>query len=241
MIAILILCVVVGGLVYYQVFTQGLFSTLIMAVLSLVSAVIALNYYEPLATLLNDLGLANFGLGPMADKDRLAAPLDGQLGAGLDAADIDEDRRQRLNVGRGVHLIDHRPDGGAGCHRAGAGRCVIEEIPPGACVIFCVGHVSLSFPEGRARPDKTDGPRCTRGLSAWLLAIGNARVQRTFGHSGGLCRRVLHWPLARTVLACGVCPRETRASQPAETIQSDRIEAAKARKNSPAAPLTAQA
>jgi len=61
MLAITFLCIMTAGLTYYQVFTQGLFSSLIMAVLSIVSAMVALNYYEPLAALLTDLGMASFG------------------------------------------------------------------------------------------------------------------------------------------------------------------------------------
>ncbi|MCK4629217.1 MAG: hypothetical protein KAT56_09445, partial [Sedimentisphaerales bacterium] len=63
MIAILIFTVITGILIFYQVFTQGLFSNIIMAVLSLVAAITALNYYEPLAALLNDkVGIMNIGL-----------------------------------------------------------------------------------------------------------------------------------------------------------------------------------
>ena len=62
MIAILIFTVITGVLIFYQVFSQGLFSNIIMAVLSLVSAITALNYYEPLAVLLNDkVGMMNIG------------------------------------------------------------------------------------------------------------------------------------------------------------------------------------
>ena len=48
-------------LTVFQVFKQGFFSALIMAVLSLVSAVVAFNYYEPLGALLNDQGMGNYG------------------------------------------------------------------------------------------------------------------------------------------------------------------------------------
>jgi len=61
MILTLILCAIAVILIYYQIFTQGLFSSMIMAVLSLVSAIVALNYHEMLASLLNDLGMARFG------------------------------------------------------------------------------------------------------------------------------------------------------------------------------------
>ncbi|MCK5272067.1 MAG: CvpA family protein [Sedimentisphaerales bacterium] len=62
MIAILIFTVITGVLIFYQVFTQGLFSNIIMAVLSLVAAVTALNYYEPLSVILNDkVGIMNIG------------------------------------------------------------------------------------------------------------------------------------------------------------------------------------
>ncbi len=61
MLAILILIVITGLLVYYMVFTQGLFSCLIMSVLCVTSAVVALNYYEPLAAILIKWGLSTFG------------------------------------------------------------------------------------------------------------------------------------------------------------------------------------
>ncbi len=62
MLAIVIFCIITGILIYYQVFTQGLFSSLIMAVWSLVAAVVALNYHELLAAMINDqLPLGNFG------------------------------------------------------------------------------------------------------------------------------------------------------------------------------------
>jgi hypothetical protein len=52
----------VGVLTFYQIFKQGLFSALIMAVLSIASAFAAINYYESLARVLNDAGLSNFGM-----------------------------------------------------------------------------------------------------------------------------------------------------------------------------------
>lgn len=61
MLAILIACVLVGILTFYQVHTQGLFGSLIMAVLSIVAALISLNYFEQLSDLLSGLGLALFG------------------------------------------------------------------------------------------------------------------------------------------------------------------------------------
>jgi len=61
MILTLILCAITAILIYYQVFTQGLFSSMIMAVLCLVSATVAFNYHEMLAPLLIDLGLGQFG------------------------------------------------------------------------------------------------------------------------------------------------------------------------------------
>lgn len=61
MVAILIVCLLVGVLTFYQVFTQGFFSALIMAVLSIVSALLAMNYYAILAPKLHDWGLGGFG------------------------------------------------------------------------------------------------------------------------------------------------------------------------------------
>lgn len=60
MLAIAIVCVIVGVLTYYQIFQQGLFSALIMAVLAMVSAVVALNYFEVLAALLSRIGLQSY-------------------------------------------------------------------------------------------------------------------------------------------------------------------------------------
>ena len=60
MIATLIICVMVGVLTFYQVFKQGLFSTTIMAVWTLVAAMIAFNYYEVLHEQLLKLGLVGY-------------------------------------------------------------------------------------------------------------------------------------------------------------------------------------
>ncbi|MCP4707241.1 MAG: CvpA family protein [Planctomycetes bacterium] len=60
MIATLILCVMVGVLTYYQVFKQGLFSTTIMAIWTLVAAMLAFNYYEILHEQLMKLGLVGY-------------------------------------------------------------------------------------------------------------------------------------------------------------------------------------
>ena len=60
MLAIVISCVIVMVLTYYQVFQQGLFSSLIMAVCCISSAAIALGFYEPLAAKLMATGLRSF-------------------------------------------------------------------------------------------------------------------------------------------------------------------------------------
>ena len=60
MIATLIICVMVGILTFYQVFKQGLFSTTIMAVWTLVAAMIAFDYYEILHEQLLKLGLVGY-------------------------------------------------------------------------------------------------------------------------------------------------------------------------------------
>ena len=61
MLAMLILCVMVGVLTFYQVFKQGLFSALIMAVLSVISSLAAFNYYELLARWVQKIGLESIG------------------------------------------------------------------------------------------------------------------------------------------------------------------------------------
>jgi uncharacterized membrane protein required for colicin V production len=48
MIVVIVVALLVLGIAFYQV-TQGLFSALIMAILSIICAAVALNYYEPLA------------------------------------------------------------------------------------------------------------------------------------------------------------------------------------------------
>ncbi|MPL88445.1 hypothetical protein SDC9_34468 [bioreactor metagenome] len=105
-------------------------------------------------------GEINVFLGAAADEHRLAAPFHRELGAGFDARDIDVDRGHGLHVGRGVHLVDQRPDGHAGHHRAGSGGGIVEEIPPGACV-FCVGHEIFSLPGPGIRPMRLAGPHVT--------------------------------------------------------------------------------
>ncbi len=61
MLAILIIMAIVGGIAFFLVFTQGLFNSLIMCVLCLISALIAFNYYELLGSKLNGIGLASYG------------------------------------------------------------------------------------------------------------------------------------------------------------------------------------
>ncbi|MCH9023487.1 MAG: CvpA family protein, partial [Planctomycetes bacterium] len=56
-----ILCILVVVLTFYQVFTQGLFSSFIMAGLCMISALLALNFYEPLAEILGRFGIGSFG------------------------------------------------------------------------------------------------------------------------------------------------------------------------------------
>lgn len=60
MLAYVIVGALVGVIVYFQIFKQGLFSALINAVLTIVAALVALNYFELLATKLVGAGLANF-------------------------------------------------------------------------------------------------------------------------------------------------------------------------------------
>jgi hypothetical protein len=61
MLAMLILCLAAGIITYYQIFKQGVFSALIMAILSIVSAIVAFNYFEILSSYLQDLGLGTYG------------------------------------------------------------------------------------------------------------------------------------------------------------------------------------
>ena len=109
--------------------------------------------------------------GAVADEHRLAAPLDGELGAGLDIADIDLDRGQGQHVGRGVHLVDQRPDGGTHQHCARGAGGDVKKVAP--CVVtvavcgvaLCLRHVCLSLLSGplggrnsNARDLITDSP-----------------------------------------------------------------------------------
>jgi len=59
--ASVILCILVVVLTFYQIFTQGLFSSFIMAGLCMISALLALNFYEPLAGTLGRFGIGSFG------------------------------------------------------------------------------------------------------------------------------------------------------------------------------------
>jgi uncharacterized membrane protein required for colicin V production len=59
MLVIIVIMLIAGGIAFYQVFTQGFFSSVIMCVLCLASALIAFNYYEVLGTKLNRIGLAH--------------------------------------------------------------------------------------------------------------------------------------------------------------------------------------
>lgn len=61
--AIVIVCLAIVVLTFYQMHTQGFFSTVIMAGDTMLAAFVALNYYEKLAALLSEVGLSGFGLG----------------------------------------------------------------------------------------------------------------------------------------------------------------------------------
>ena len=63
MILMLVLVVLLIGLIYFQVFTQGIFSCFIMMVWTILAALVALNYQEYLAMLMIDNG---FGFYPKA-------------------------------------------------------------------------------------------------------------------------------------------------------------------------------
>ncbi|MBN1766632.1 MAG: CvpA family protein [Sedimentisphaerales bacterium] len=64
MIAIVILCALTLLLVYYQALKEGLFSSMIMAVESVVAAIVALNFYEPLGSVLNNFSALLGKMGP---------------------------------------------------------------------------------------------------------------------------------------------------------------------------------
>ncbi|OQA01479.1 MAG: Colicin V production protein [Planctomycetes bacterium ADurb.Bin412] len=61
MLAMLILIVITGIITYFQIFKQGIFSALIMAVLCVISAFAAFNYFEVLSSYLQNLGLGSYG------------------------------------------------------------------------------------------------------------------------------------------------------------------------------------
>ena len=61
MLAVLLSCIAVVLITYLQVFKQGLFSAMIHAGLAIVAALIALNWFEPLAAVLTGIGLASLG------------------------------------------------------------------------------------------------------------------------------------------------------------------------------------
>ncbi|MBN2212067.1 MAG: CvpA family protein [Sedimentisphaerales bacterium] len=61
MLASILLVVIIGIITFYQIFTQGIFSALIMAVLSIIAALVSLNYFEALAVFGNRMGLAGWG------------------------------------------------------------------------------------------------------------------------------------------------------------------------------------
>ena len=63
-----------------------------------------------------------------------------------DAADVNINGRQCAHVGRGVHLVDQRPNRGRGCDNACPGGRVIQEIPAGSCAIISMGHECFSLP-----------------------------------------------------------------------------------------------
>ena len=61
MLASLFACIMIVLLTYYQVFKQGLFSSLINAVVAIVAAFVAFNYFEPLSALLVRAKLGSYG------------------------------------------------------------------------------------------------------------------------------------------------------------------------------------
>ncbi len=61
MVAIIIACLLVAVLTYYQMHTQGFFSSIIMAGDCLIALMLAFNYYEMLSAKLIDLGLGLYG------------------------------------------------------------------------------------------------------------------------------------------------------------------------------------
>ena len=57
---------IVAVLTFYQVFTQGIFSALLMAVFSVVAALVSMNYFEPLGGWLVTVGLPASGIQAIA-------------------------------------------------------------------------------------------------------------------------------------------------------------------------------
>ena len=83
-------------------------------------------------------GKGDLGFGAVADKDRLALPQNGQLGAGGDCANVYADRGKSLHISGGVHLIDQWPNGGACNNSTCASRGVVDEVAARAFVFVCV-------------------------------------------------------------------------------------------------------
>jgi len=100
-------------------------------------------------------GLGDLRASPIADEQRLAAPLDGDLLAFLDLGQVEFDRRQRQRIAGRVHLVDERPgearDSAAGRSR----RRNMNEITPvrvvargmriGICARDGVGHLEATL------------------------------------------------------------------------------------------------
>ena len=61
MLASLFACILIVLLTYYQVFKQGLFSSLINAIVAIIAALVAFNYFEPLSAVLIKVKLASYG------------------------------------------------------------------------------------------------------------------------------------------------------------------------------------
>ena len=80
--------------------------------------------------------------------------------------------------------MDRPPDGGAGGHSPGACRGVIQEIPAGACVIFCVGHEIFSLSRAASCDPCKIGAAVTRSLDGRVLAKPLPRVKRSKARRG---------------------------------------------------------
>jgi hypothetical protein len=80
----------------------------------------------------------NLILRAAADENGLAEEQNGQLRSFLHTRDINAHRGCGLNVCRRVHLIDQRPDGGAGYNSTYTACRIVQKVAACAGLVFCV-------------------------------------------------------------------------------------------------------